>query len=251
MGLFLLRSAGVLPRAKNLGVRTMSDDLLKRARLALQKPDTNRPQLPAPGQAKPSAGYKPPAVPDPKSPKLTDAKGAELLARAQAASAAAPKQTLVAAAPPAPRVERVKLPMTCSVTGSTYVVIAERHGDKLHFVGHEIPPPGAGGAAKLPGRLSGRYRIEANGWACPLCRNAVAVWLCDCDRMNGAMHCHGARGGRYRCACGRIEEREFESIPTVEVRGASVAATPDMKASGIQQRGQSSQLKQVSYEPNR
>lgn len=172
-----------------------------------------------------------------------------LVARARAAIEAPPKQTLVAVAPPpppVPRAERVKVPMTCSARGQSYVVIAERRpGNVLHFVGHEMPQPG-GGAGRMPGRLEGEYSIEMNGWRCPLCQNGDAVWLCDCATMKGAMHCHGTTGGRYRCACGKAEEREFITVPKVEVRGTSVAATPEQARSGIQ-RGQP-QLKQVTYD---
>jgi hypothetical protein len=180
--------------------------------------------------------------------KTRDAKGAALIDRANAVISAPAKQTLVAAPPPEPQVERVKLPMTCSASGASYVVIAERRGDELRFVGHEIPPPGPGGAARLPGRLSGRYHIAANGWACPLCRNTDAVWLCNCERMNGAMHCHGSDAGRYRCACGRVEAREFVSLETVEVRGSAVAATTNTRSPGSRPAQQvQPQFKQVTY----
>jgi hypothetical protein len=207
----------------------MSNDLVARARQALQ------PAAPR--------GTQPAGALDP-------AKGAKLLARAQAAISAPPKQALVAAhpPPPTPRAELVKVPVTCSAGGGSYVVVAERRGDELRFVGHEMPP-GPGGAPRLPGRLSGEYRIDRKGWACPLCANTDGVWLCECERMNGAMHCSGNSGGRYRCACGRLEEREFVNVKTIEVRGASVAATPDTGRSGSQ-RGQP-QFKQVSYERNR
>jgi hypothetical protein len=177
-----------------------------------------------------------------------DAKGKELLERAQAVIEAPAKQTLVAAPPPEPQVERVKVPMTCSASGTSYVVIAERRGDELRFVGHEIPPPGPGGAARLPERLSGRYHIAANGWACPLCRNTDAVWLCNCERMNGAMHCNGAAGGRYHCACGRVEAREFVSVEMIEVRGAAVAAATNMRSTSPRPAQQvQPQSKQVTY----
>jgi hypothetical protein len=179
------------------------------------------------------------------------AKGAELRARVRAAISAPPKpQPSRSPPPPAPPgAERVKLPMTCSGTGASYVVIAERRGDELRFVGHEIPQPGPSGA-RLPGRLSGRYRIEATGWACPLCANTHSIWLCSCEPMNGAMHCRGTSSdGRYHCACGRIEEREFVTSNTVEVRGTSVAAMPEQTRSGAQH-GQP-QLKQVSHERSR
>jgi len=171
-------------------------------------------------------------------------KGKELLARARALIEA--KQTLIAAPPPKPRAERVKLMMTCSERGLSYVVNAERRGDELRFVGHEMPEAGQGGAAQ-PGRLSGQYRIEAQGWACPVCGNADAVWLCNCERMNGAVHCHGNSRGWYHCACGQVEQREFVKAGAVAVRGVAVAATPDMQASRTQQRGQS-QFKQVTHE---
>jgi hypothetical protein len=201
----------------------MSDDVLKRARRALQTAAARR--LAAPDQAK----------------------GHELLARAQAVIEATPKQTVRAAPPPAPRVERVRLPMICSARGVSYVVIAERRGDELRFVGHELPQLGPRDASRLPGRLSGQYRIADNGWACPLCANTAGVWLCDCAEMSGAMHCLGTVAGRYRCACGRIEEREFVSIEAAEVRGASIASTPEKMRSGSA-RGRRPQLKQVSHE---
>jgi hypothetical protein len=160
----------------------------------------------------------------------------------------APPKTRVAAPPvhkPSP--ELVRLPMTCSARGGSFVVIAERHGNRLRFVGHELPRT-AGEGRYRPGMLSGEYQIEfKTGWACPLCRNDDA-WLCNCVDFNGALHCCGTSGGRYRCACGRFEERDFVKAKTVQVRGASVAATPDKAPP--QQHGQP-QPKQVSYEPNR
>ena len=70
------------------------------------------------------------------------------------------------------------------------------------------------------------YRIEANGWACPLCGDASGIWLCECAELNGAMHCLGTTRGQYRCACGRIEDREFASVRAAEVRGVAVGAAP-------------------------
>jgi hypothetical protein len=217
----------------------MSSDLVARARKALGPVAPRKDQLAGP---------------------VDPTKGAELRARARAAISAPPKQTpketLVATPPPAPapapapRAERVKLPMTCSARGVSYVVIAERRGDELRFVGHEIPQRGPGGAApRLPGRLSGQYRIEYHGWACPLCSNTGGVWLCGCEQMNGAMHCCGTTGGRYRCACGRVEEREFVKAEKVGVRGASVAAMPG-QTRPVSQGGQP-QFKQVSHERGR
>jgi hypothetical protein len=202
----------------------MKDDPLQRARQALQTVDTRRPQPPA----------------------LDQSKGRELLARAQAAIAAPPKQPLVATPPPAlPRAERVKLPMTCSATGRSYVEIAERRGNHLRFVGHEMPRTRQDGECQ-PGFLSGEYQIDMKDWTCPLCRHAGA-WQCSCPHH--ALHCRGSSGGKYHCACGRFEEHEFVNVEKVEVRGASVAATPEPTRSGSQ-RGQP-QFKQVSHERNR
>jgi hypothetical protein len=203
----------------------MANDLIARARQATKPGAPRKDQLALP---------------------VDPAKTSSLVARARAAIEAPPKQTLVAATPPLPRVERVKIPMTCSARGQSYIVIAERHGSELRFVGHEMPQAAASGGPQMPGRLSGEYRIEMNGWRCPLCQNGDAVWLCDCAAMTGAMHCHGAAGGRYRCACGRNEEREFITVPKVEVRGTSLAATPQQSGCGIP-RGQP-QLKQVTYD---
>lgn len=190
-----------------------------------------------------------PAAPRDLQPAKPVDAAAELLARARTAIAAPPKQVLVAAPPPAPPAERVRLPMTCSARGGSYVVIAERRGDELRFVGHEPLQPGPGGAQRLPARLSGTYNIDMKGWTCPLCHSAETVWFCGCAAMNGAMHCVGTSGGRHHCACGRFEERHFAPAEKFEVRGASVAATPGKLRPGPQH-GQP-QPKQVSYERTR
>jgi hypothetical protein len=183
-------------------VRIMSErDVMKRARRALA------------GNGKQNAPIDP-------------AKAKELLARADAARGQTPQQTLKATPPPAPRAEQVKLPVTCSAHGVTYTVIAERSGDVLRFISHELPGASGQGASRMPGRLSGRYRIEADGWACPLCGDASGLWLCECTRLNGAMHCLGSARGLYRCACGRIEDREFANVRAAEVRGVAVGAAP-------------------------
>jgi hypothetical protein len=166
-------------------------------------------------------------------------------ARARLRAEAAPKQTLVAVPPPVVRVERVRVPVTCSARGQSYVVIAERRSNTLRFVSHEMPQPAKGAASPMPSQLSGEYQIEANGWRCPLCGND-AVWLCDCAAMSGAMHCCGSAGGRYRCACGRSEERDFVDVKHFAVRGRSVAATPEQARSGLQR--SQPQLKQVTHD---
>ena len=178
-----------------------------------------------------------------------DLQGAELLARARAAISAPSKQTLVVATPSPPPplfAEKVKLLMTCSARGVSYVVNAERRGDNLLCVDHEMPQPGKSGPAQSPGLLSGRYQIEANGWRCPVCHHGDAIWVCNCERK-GAMHCGGSFNGLYRCVCGRNESRQFVDVKDTQVRGASVASTPRQFGSG-DQRGHQPQLKQVGYE---
>jgi hypothetical protein len=208
-------------------VRVVTNDLVTRSRQALG-PAARRDLRPA----------------EPTDP------ASKLFAEARAAISSSPKQTLVATPLKKPGPEIVRLSMTCSARGGGgFDVIAERHGDELRFVGHEMPRPGQDGAHRLPAHLSGTYRIETKGWACPLCQNGN-LWFCQCAEMNGAMHCLGTAGGRHHCACGRFEERHFATAEKFEVRGASVAATPGKVRPGSQQRGQP-QLKQVSYERNR
>jgi hypothetical protein len=176
-------------------------------------------------------------------------RGNELLARTRALLGEPPLRTFAAAAPPVrePGPELVRLPMTCSARGGSLVVIAERHGNRLRFIGHEMPRTRQEGQYR-PGLLSGEYEIELmQGWACPLCQNNDDAWLCNCAEFYGALHCCGTSGGRYHCACGRFEERDLVKVKKVQVRGASVAATPDKTPS---QHGQPP-FKQVSYEPNR
>lgn len=155
----------------------------------------------------------------------SQANGSAIIARAEAALGGSIKR----ATPPAPepRIERVRLAMTCSAKGVAYTVIAERHGDVLRFTGHEIPQSGQGSdGASRPSHLSGQYRIDFSGWACPVCSTAKGVWLCDCRQMEGAMHCMGTSGGRQHCACGRFEQHEFITVEKTAVRGSSMAAAP-------------------------
>ena len=153
-----------------------------------------------------------------------------IIARATAALSGSIRRATPAA--PAPRIERVRVPVTCSARGTAYTVIAERHGEVLRFTGFEMPQSGHGtdNAPRMPSHLSGQYRIDWSGWACPVCSTAKGVWLCDCQQMEGAMHCMGTSGGRQHCACGRFEHREFVEIERTTVRGSSMAAAP--KAAG-------------------
>src|ERR1700734_59532 len=94
-------------------------DLLKLARRKLQGQESqaaDKVRLQVPSQPKHT---------DPGEPAPEQSKGATLLARAKAAIAAGP--------PPEPRMERVKLLMTCSQRGLSYLVIAERRSGELRF----------------------------------------------------------------------------------------------------------------------
>ena len=202
----------------------MNDDLMKRAHQALQNIDARGVRRSSPP---------------------TQVEGADLLARAEAAIAGSVKRP---AAPTASQAERVKLPVTCSATGNSYVVIAERRGDVLRFVDHEVPgAAGGAGGARMPRHLSGQYRVESNGWACPLCANNEGVWVCNCERMDGAIHCLGTSGGRSHCACGRFEEHEFVSVESAAVRGTSAAAKPALRNSETYASRHHPRLKQVSH----
>jgi hypothetical protein len=195
----------------------MSNDLLKQASQLLNSRN---------------AGALPAALPSPPN-------SAGIIARAEATLGGSIRRSAPAVAP-APRIERVRLPMTCSAHGTAYTVIAERQGDVLRFTGHEMPQSGQGlnSAPRMSGNLSGQYRIDYGGWACPLCSTAKGVWLCDCRQMEGAMHCMGTSGGRQHCACGRFEQHEFIEIEKTAVRGSSMAAVP--KAAGAADAARSS-----------
>jgi hypothetical protein len=218
----------------------MSNDLMKRAGRALE--------FAASREVQPAGRFDP-------------AKGRALLARAQAALAQPAKpqtasppppkpepQTVIASPPPS--VERVKLPMMCSARGASYVVIAERRGNELRFIGHEMPAPGPGGASQQPGLLSGQYRIDARGWLCPLCRTSE-FWVCNCAPMNGALHCCGTDGGRHHCACGKFESRALVTVAAVDVRGAAIATRPGAGPSGFRQEQSQSKFLEISYEQRR
>jgi hypothetical protein len=209
----------------------MSNDLVKRVRALLPAP---------PRDARPA------------DPRLdpTQRKN-ELLARARA-MLAAPDKAISATPPPPPAPEIVKLPMTCGQTGGAFVVISERCGDRLAFVGHEMPRTrqDAGEGRQLPELLSGQYHIDVkDDWVCPLCNNRTSqhIWICHCANFNGAMQCGSTHGRARYCACGKLEERQLVQAETHQVRGASVAATPATKIPGSQYRGHP-QIRQVTYE---
>jgi len=189
----------------------MTDNPLDRARQALQIS---------------GAGNAPPVV-------IDRSKGDALLARARAAAESKPQsrtETPQPSPPPAastPRVERVRVQMSCGATGRPFVAIAERRGNALLLVDHELARPGGGGGTGAPPvRLSGSYHVDrGKGWACPHCGSREDAWSCGCSAMPDSLHCGGKRGRMRYCACGRLEERELVEVETIEVRGQSIAAT--------------------------
>ena len=159
---------------------------------------------------------------------LDQAKGNALLARARTAAEARPetRATPPAAALSTPRVERVRVQMTCGVNGQPFTALAERRGNGLLLVDHELPRPGRGAGGPPAERLSGSYRVDTgSGWSCPHCGSRDDTWSCGCAAMPASLHCGGRRGRLRYCACGKLEERNLVEVETIEVRGQSMAST--------------------------
>lgn len=214
---------------QSLVSQPVSNDLIKRAQQALE-------------------GRKAAGPPRPQQ------QSEDLMARAQAAiEGSARRAAPIEAKLPRGCDELVKLPVTCSARGTSYVVIAHRYGDVLRIVGNEKPQTGtsAGGSGgtRMPARLSGQYRIEYNSWVCPLCSTGGGVWVCGCDSMNGAMHCLGTSRGRSYCACGIFEAIEYVEVDKSAVRGTSGGgAEATQSSSSIRSaRLQSPPRKQVTH----
>jgi hypothetical protein len=113
-------------------------------------------------------------------------------------------------------VETVRVQAYCSTHGRSNVIIAERRGNSLRFVGNE--PVQGGGKGTPPAMLSGEYTFDRAGWACPHCRRDT-IWSCHCDAFHGVLHCSDGRDGLHHCACGKREERSFRDADRFEVRG--------------------------------
>src|SRR5208337_1705751 len=62
-----------------------------------------------------------------------------------------------------PRVETVRVQAFCSIHGRPNIVIAERRGDALRFIGNERAAD-AGANGKAPALLSDKYKIDMNDW---------------------------------------------------------------------------------------
>jgi hypothetical protein len=204
----------------------MNDDPLKRARQALEVSGASRSQLPA------------------RDPTKVD----ELLARVRAGASdrearrepppekvaassdrearrePPPEVTPMAMATDARRANKVRVPITCGKTGRSFIGHAERQGDDLLLVDHEVSQAGRGASTRVE-MLSGKYRVSrVSDWACPLCKSSDDLWSCQCRENPNALHCGGRRGRASYCACGRLEERYLEEAEFLQVRGQSVAA---------------------------
>jgi hypothetical protein len=178
-------------------------------------------------------------------------KGADLIAKTRAALEP-PSPPVAPANMPAPpnRVEQVRLAGTCGATGRSFIAIAERRNAELWLIGSELPRNGRGGGDP-PALLSGSYRIEmTESWHCPICRSRASqeIWVCECNRFRGALHCGGTSGRASYCACGRFEERGFIETDWFQLRGTSMAAQRGAPRAGTQH-GRSH--KQVTHERNK
>lgn len=145
--------------------------------------------------------------------------------RKQLLSRAVPSPSPVPVVPvpsAAPTVERVRVPAYCSTYGRPNIIIAERHGNQLRFVGSEPVGAGGRGGGEPPAMLSGSYELDFAGWSCPHCRR-TAIWSCFCAAFQGVLHCTDLRRGLHHCACGKREERHFQRAETFEVRGSAGA----------------------------
>jgi hypothetical protein len=159
---------------------------------------------------------------------LSDAEIDQSLAMARAVRNGAPARVVT------PGPAKIRVPMTCSVTGEPWVALIEIRNGVAWFVGSEMSQPRFGDRAERVPPLLGRYRFEAiEGWACPHCRTrtnpalqVALFWQCNrCSgRFAGAMHCAGSCGKASHCACGECFEREFVPTEFFDVRGEASAA---------------------------
>jgi hypothetical protein len=150
------------------------------------------------------------------------ARSADLAKRAQAALER-----------PTPR-PVIRIAATCSATGRPFIALTEQRDGALYLIGNELPGPagGAGTGAGVAGGSLGSFRIEANAdWRCPHCGTrdnplleAGLLWQCHCRDHDGHFHCVGSAGRQLRCACGKLEERQFKVTDSFAVRGALSAA---------------------------
>lgn len=137
--------------------------------------------------------------------------------------------TLIAEAPRASTHPHIRFRMWCSVTGKPFEVLAELQQDTLRLLRNVTPAvSAAGGTAALSQAIQNNFRIVDAGWpGCPHCgakhnsrKSIRLLWACSKTRCRNALHCVGDRGGMFRCACGILEDQEFEIVPAIEVRGA-------------------------------
>jgi hypothetical protein len=164
---------------------------------------------------------------------MTDAltRARQLLARPELA-----RNTGLPAVPDrAPGPELVRYVMNCSVHVRPFLVVAERHGDRLRMRRNETVPAGGRGGGPAPPSL-GSFSFDAADWpGCPHCgardnpaHNMHAFWGCS---SCGGFNCTGDSGGYWRCACG-VVATSFYTVEKFEVRGMRGAqgATPPRSA---------------------
>ena len=136
----------------------------------------------------------------------------------------------------------VSFRMWCSATGKPFSVIARREGNTLYVLRNEVQgSTGISGATPPPLTSFGKCRFEDDGWpGCPHCgaksnsrKNLFLLWSCEKEGCGFPLHCVGERGGLFRCACGIAADREFQSVPVLEVRGSRTACNSTPKATSI------------------
>jgi hypothetical protein len=215
-----------------------NDDPLKRAKRALEVGQSRRTDLSAPlpdqskieellARAREAASDRPrPAPAPPEPPRIEE--------RPRPQQAAPPPTKVAAPAGP----PQVRLQMVCSARGDSFIGIAERQGSEVRLVGHELLSAGSGhGGAGSAELLSGQYTLAGTNWNCPICRTRpTSLWTCPCStQYAGVLHCGGFAGRAQHCACGKLEQRALNEVPSLELRGSSVVtasskAEPALKA---------------------
>ena len=142
--------------------RLVTDELLTRGRQAIQ--------------------HLPPRQTGPARPPLDPAQSSSLLARAKAAVGVLVGISVTAQSPNG-RPKLVRLSATCGANGGAFIVMAERIGDHLLFVGSKSPRTRE--EAEASAALSAhQYNIDIkSGWTCPICRSSTSwqVWTCHCE----------------------------------------------------------------------
>lgn len=107
----------------------------------------------------------------------------------------------------------------CALTGRPFLIVAAPEGaDSVRILRSELPAcdGDAPVVSYLPPPPSSKRILRGKWSGCPHCgttctQGVGALWVCENDGCEGPLHCAGNREGRYRCACGIVEPRQFAS----------------------------------------